>query len=92
MAECKIEPQVRDVDFDELFAEMQDDMYWIRFFARPCCPAPKLEDAEKMLDRLQGEVRAHGGFSEAQKDALCQAIEGRKKWYEGSGLCRSALR
>lgn len=92
MDECRIDGQTQDAGFEELYAEMQKDMYWIRFFARPCCPAPNLEDAAKMLDRLKGEVRAHDDYADEEKQQLCDAIEARKAWYETSGLCRQALR
>ena len=92
MDECRVDGQTEGASFEELYAEMQTDMYWIRFFARPCCPAPKLEDAAKMLDRLKGEVLSHANFSDDEKQQLCDEIESRKAWYETSGLCRQALR
>ena len=75
-------------EFNTLCAEMQKDAYWIRFFVRPCCPAPSLEGAHERLDKLKGEVNAHEGFSDEQKAALCELIEARKDWYATSGLCR----
>ena len=92
MDECRIDGQTEKAGFDELYAEMQTDMYWIRFFARPCCPAPKLEDAVKMLERLQGEVRERADFAEDEKGRMLALIESRKEWYAGSGLCRQAMR
>lgn len=88
MDECRIDGQKREAGFEELMEAMKDDMYWVRFFARPCCPAPDLEGAARMLDRLAGEVERRDDFTLDQKSALCDVIEARKEWYAGSGLCR----
>ena len=76
--------------FDELWAAMQKDSYWIRFFALPCCPAPDLAGAEKMLDKLKAEALARPDLTEGQRQQLADLIEGRKAWYGTSGLCRKA--
>ncbi len=89
MDTCEINGQTEGSKFDELVETMSKDLYWIRFFARPCCPAPDLQGAANMLDRLAGEVRARDDFSADEKDELCSIIEFRKEWYAGSGLCRS---
>lgn len=86
---CEIGGQTAGVDFDDLMAAMQDDMYWIRFFARPCCPAPDLNGAVDMLDRLKAEARGRADLSEEQRSRLCDVIESRKEWYPTSGLCRA---
>ncbi len=91
MEECKIDAHTEGSQFEELLEAMKDDMYWIRFFARPCCPAPDFESAERMLDRLAGEVEAPSDFAAEQKGMLCETIESRKAWYPKSGLCRSKL-
>ena len=78
MDECKINGQTQGAGFDELVKAMEDDLYWVRFFARPCCPAPDLEGAADMLDRLKGEVEARADFTPEQKQALCETIESRK--------------
>ena len=90
MDECAIGGQTGESSFDELTSAMEDDLYWVRFFARPCCPAPDLEGAAEMLDRLIGEVEAREDFTREQKDALTSAIESRKQWYATSGLCRGS--
>ena len=89
MDECKINGQTQGAGFDELVKAMEDDLYWMRFFARPCCPAPDLEGAADMLDRLKGEVDERADFTPEQKQTLCEAIESRKEWYPRSGLCRA---
>ena len=89
MDECRIEGHTTDATFEELIEAMKDDLYWVRFFARPCCPAPDLEGANDMLDRLAGEVDARNDFSDDEKQALRSAIESRKEWYPTSGLCRA---
>lgn len=76
--------------FDDLLATMQADQYWIRFFARPCCPAPDLEGAAKMLDKLKAEALARDDLDAAQRQQLADLIEARKAWYATSGLCRKA--
>ena len=85
---CEVSSPSVNEEFDALYAEMQKNAYWIRFFVRPCCPAPSLEGAHERLDKLKSEVNAHEGFSAKQKDALCGLIEARKDWYATSGLCR----
>lgn len=88
MDECKVGGQTRGSGFDELVEAMDDNLYWVRFFARPCCPAPDLEGACDMLDRLIGEVEARDDFTSDQKRELASIIESRKEWYPTSGLCR----
>ena len=85
---CEIGNPAIDEEFNTLCTEMQKDAYWIRFFVRPCCPAPSLEGAHEQLDKLKGEVFAHEGFSDEQKAQLAEIIEARKSWYATSGLCR----
>ena len=92
MDECKVDGHTEGAKFDELVKAMEDDLYWVRFFARPCCPAPDLEGAESMLDRLAGEVQARTDFSDEEKQQLCEIIEARKAWYAQSGLCRAKRR
>ena len=90
MEECKVDDRASKQTYDELVAGMKDDLYWVRFFARPCCPAPDLEGAAEMLDRLIGEVEARGDFSDEQKAELSALIASRKDWYATSGLCRGS--
>ncbi len=85
---CEISPTQGASSFRELYDDMQKDTYWIRFFCRPCCPAPKLDGAIEMLDKLAGEVRASGDFDDEEKQQLVGLIEARKQWYPKSGLCR----
>ncbi len=89
MDECQVSGHTEGASFNELIEAWKDDLYWIRFFARPCCPAPDLEGAKGMLNRLAGEVEARSDFSDEQKQALKDAIEARKEWYPTSGLCRT---
>lgn len=85
---CEITTTSINPDFQALYDEMQLDKYWIRFFVRPCCPAPSLEGACEMLDKLKGEVMEHESFTDKEKEQLAASIEGRKEWYGKSGLCR----
>ena len=89
MDECKVSGHTEGNGFEELVEAMKDDRYWVRFFARPCCPAPDLEGAVNMLDRLAGEVELRDDFSADQKRQLRESIEARKEWYPRSGLCRT---
>ena len=75
MDECRIDGQTEGAGFDELIEAWKDDLYWIRFFVRPCCPAPDLEGAKGMLDRLAGEVDARSDFTPEQKRELREAID-----------------
>lgn len=90
MEACTVDNTTNNASFEELVEAMKDDLYWVRFFARPCCPAPDLEGAAEMLDRLIGEVEARDDFSPDEKHALCDTIEARKQWYAKSGLCRGS--
>lgn len=90
MDECRIDGHTGGSSFEELIEAMGSDLYWVRFFARPCCPAPDLQGAKAMLDRLAGEVDAREDFSADQKQTLRDAIESRKEWYPHSGLCRTS--
>lgn len=74
--------------FQELYDAMQKDSYWIRFFVRPCCPAPSYEGACERLDKLSDEALAREDFTDEQKGRLAELIESRKAWYASSGLCR----
>ena len=85
---CEISTASINPDFLALYDEMQLDKYWIRFFVRPCCPAPSLEGACEMLDKLKGEVMEHESFTDEEKEQLAASIESRKEWYGKSGLCR----
>lgn len=90
MDECRIDGHTEGSGYEELVKAMEDDLYWVRFFARPCCPAPDLQGAATILDRLAGEVDSRGDFSDEQKRVLREAIESRKEWYPRSGLCRTS--
>ena len=89
MNECRIDGNTEGTGFDELVEAMQSDLYWVRFFARPCCPAPDLQSAIGMLDRLAGEVDNRADLAPDEKSALRDIIEARKDWYPKSGLCRT---
>lgn len=90
MEECKVDNRAQTSDFDELVEAMQDDLYWVRFFVRPCCPAPDLEGAAEMLDHLVRDVEAREDFTPAQRAELAAHVASRKQWYATSGLCRSS--
>ncbi len=88
MDQCEA-PQIADAEsFEDLMEAMGTDLYWVRFFARPCCPAPDVQGAIKMLDHLERDVDARADLSSSEKDALKEVIEARKDWYPTSGLCR----
>ena len=87
MEACTTDVQLNS-NFEELRSEMETDIYWVRFFCRPCCPAPDVEGAIKMLDRLKSEVEDCNDYSQSEKTELVGIIENRKDWYPHSGLCR----
>lgn len=89
MSKCEIDNTAGDQSFDEVYAGMQKDAYWIRFFVRPCCPAPNVESAMSMLDRLAGEVNARSDYSREEKEQLVELIDMRRSWYPNSGLVRT---
>lgn len=88
MDSCRIESATEEVSFESMYEGMQKDSYWIRFFCRPCCPAPELEGAIGMLDKLAAEVNANATLSDEEKSRIVELIEARKEWYPTSGLCR----
>lgn len=88
MDQCEIGNTAEGATFQELFDEMQSTLYWVRFFARPCCPAPDAAGATQMLEHLKRDVMARDDFSDEQKQALCDVIDERNAWYPSSGLCR----
>lgn len=92
MDECSIVNPHVDSSFDEVYEGMRGDAYWIRFFVRPCCPAPSIESAMNMLDRLTGEVRERDDFSDEQKQQLCALVDERRSWYPKSGLVRASAK
>lgn len=88
MDSCKIEGATEETSFETMYEDMQKNPYWIRFFCRPCCPAPDLDGAISMLDKLAAEVNASATLSDDEKSRIVELIEARKKWYPTSGLCR----
>lgn len=88
MDSCNIETSPEAESFEELYEGMQDDKYWIRFFCRPCCPAPDLEGAITMLDLLSIQVDGDARFADDEKAKIKELIEQRKEWYPKSGICR----
>lgn len=88
MDACNTSATLDPSPFEALQKDMASDLYWVRFFARPCCPAPNAQDAAKMLDRLKAEVESREDFTAQEKSALVEIIEERKAWYPTSGLCK----
>lgn len=88
MDACEVQLTNGGSSFQELVDDMAKDSYWIRFFCWPCCPAPDLEGAIKMLDKLAAEASANEAFDDEQKQRIIALIEERKAWYPSSGLCR----
>lgn len=88
MASCEIPSLEGTQAFEDLRAEMQKDLYWVRFFARPCCPAPDAAGATVMLEHLKRDVEAREDFSPEQKQVLCDIIDERNEWYPTCGLCK----
>lgn len=84
MATCAIPQGLSDENFDDVYAAMQTEKYWINFFVRPCCPPPGMKDAVRQLDKRRAEVRAHTGYTDEQKDQLLAIIDERQEWYANS--------
>lgn len=78
----------RDDSFGSIREEMLSDLYWVRFFVRPCCPAPDAQGAMKLLDRLSAEVESRDDFSPAEIEELISIIDQRRAWYPTSGMCK----
>ena len=89
MEACDTQPALRQGDtFESIRKEMLSDLYWVRFFARPCCPAPDAQGAMKMLDRLSAEVESSDDFSPSEVEELIAIIDRRREWYPTSGICK----
>lgn len=89
METCDTQPALRQGDtFESIRKEMLSDLYWVRFFARPCCPAPDAQGAMKMLDRLSAEVESRDDFSPSEVEELIAIIDRRREWYPTSGICK----
>lgn len=87
MDSCEIENAAEENSFQEVYDAMQEDPYWIRFFCRPCCPAPNQEEAIIKLNMLQLQVDRDDSFTDDEKEQLKAVIESRKEWYPTSGIC-----
>ena len=89
MEACDTQPALRQGDtFESIRKEMLSDLYWVRFFARPCCPAPDAQGAMKMLDRLSAAVESRDDFSPSEVEELIAIIDRRREWYPTSGICK----
>ena len=92
MDACAVPSTDPKATFQELYDDMGTDAYWIRFFVRPCCPAPGLDAAMAMLDKLAAEAAAREDFTPEERERIIALIEGRKEWYPRSGLYRGAAK
>ncbi|MCQ2751790.1 MAG: hypothetical protein MJ189_01640 [Coriobacteriales bacterium] len=82
--------QACEATFNELKEAMQKPIYWVKFFMRPCCPAPGMHQANYMIDKLKSEVDARGDFNIQEQTELKQLIDGGLEWYKKTGVRKSA--
>ena len=71
-----------DGSFDEVLAQLESDVTWVRFFAvRPCCPAPGEGAARKHVEELRTHIAQRDDFTDEQKAALNTIADERLAWY-----------
>lgn len=79
--ECEVPSISQEESFEELLEGMQTQQYWVRFFMRPCCPAPGEAAARFQTERLKDELSLREDFTEEQRDQLISLIDERLQWY-----------
>lgn len=75
--------------FDEVLEMLQDQKYWVRFFANPCCPACDAENADRHIQDFCRQVDELAELDEGQKAALRAIAEERGGWYKSLPICKS---
>lgn len=79
--DCEIPTLDENASFEDLVASFNTQSYWVRFFMRPCCPAPGESTARSLVARLKADVDARGDFAEDEKATLKAMIDERLSWY-----------
>lgn len=81
--QCEIDTNQTEGTFEELKEAMSTQQYWLRFFIRPCCPAPGMNAARERVEHLKNDIDAHEGMTPAQREELKAIADERLVWYGG---------
>ena len=81
MEQCQIETGHSEGSFEELKEAMAAQKYWLRFFIRPCCPAPGMHAAAQRIEHLKSDIDAREDMTPQQRDELKAICDERLQWY-----------
>ena len=81
MQQCEIETSHSEGSFEELKEAMAAQKYWLRFFIRPCCPAPGMHAAAERIEHLKSDIDAREDMTPQQRDELKAICDERLQWY-----------
>ncbi|WP_172136160.1 hypothetical protein [Adlercreutzia sp. ZJ473] len=79
--ECEVITIGSEESYEDLKEAMQAQTHWVRFFMRPCCPAPGEGTARSLAERLKSEIDARADFAEEQRADLKGIVDERLAWY-----------
>lgn len=74
--------------FEEIKGFLHDQKYWVRFFAKPCCPSCDEESADRHIRDFSKQIRDCEELSQSQKNELLEIAEQRCAWYKTLPICR----
>lgn len=80
--QCEVEfDSSQQSSFEELREAMGTQKYWLRFFVRPCCPAPGMTEARARIEHLKSDIDAREDMTPEQRDELKALADERLEWY-----------
>lgn len=79
--DCEVPTVGQDASFEELMDAFGTQSYWVRFFMRPCCPAPGESTARDQIAHLKADLEAHEGLTEEERATLSKKIDEGLAWY-----------
>ncbi|MGN0073266.1 MAG: hypothetical protein ACI36W_05665 [Coriobacteriales bacterium] len=71
------------MELKEAFGTQQ---YWLRFFVRPCCPAPGMDAARERIDHLKLDIDAREDMTSEQREELKATADEWLEWYSTLGV------
>lgn len=78
---CDIPTRHVDESYEAVKAGMQTQNYWVRFFMRPCCPAPDEQTARHQIGHLKEDLDSRTDMTEEQREELKSIADERLEWY-----------
>ena len=80
--ECEVEFDTKQQSsFEELKEAMGTQKYWLRFFVRPCCPAPGMKEAATRIEHLKRDIDARDDMTPEKRAELKALADERLEWY-----------